>query len=927
MKYDTVHSRTPALTVIDARGLPIRQIAYLHSVAADPPSALVSCQHHDVAGRLAAQYDPRLPVANATNVYALDGTVLYTDSADSGLRLVLPGLAGEPLHRWDKRDHHWQSTFDMLLRVKTLKEASGDQIDSFSYGESSADGDCNLRGQLIEQTDFSGSLKITGYALTGQAIAETRTFRDGEPFTTRQMISPVGAVLEQTDAGGHRRASRHGLAGQLRQVDLEIKGHSVKRVMLDAQYNANNQIIAQLAGNGVLSQWTYDPADGRLHTQTSHKPGEDRLQDLAYFYDRVGNIIRIEDHAFEPTWFANQRVDGHREFIYDSLYRLIRATGYDDALPPDIPGLPQPTDPKNRRNYTQTYTYDKGGNLIELCHQRDEGCRTRRMHIDSESNRAVRRETGDDEPDFGNWFDLHGNQSRLRHGPTLHWNNRDELEHIDLVIRKDSANDTENYRYSQGVRVLKYRETVARGVSHIDKVRYLPGLEIRSKDNGEELHIISVGNARCLHWVSNPPAANTQLRYTLEDHLGSCVMELNEEAVITSEEGYYPFGETAWMAPESEIEYRFIRYSGKEMDASGLYYYGARYYAPWLQRWVSADPAGDVDGLNLYAFVSNNPVGYIDADGQGKLLPTKADYDAAWSRHFSRENASYAKRGQGMASDRLRSTLANQILKHVNILGITQLRSNNVQQQMLNQNSTSHFAKATARRTAVHVTNQALSYGAGIVVGLGAQALGVAAPGVGNVVGVGMGIATKTAVSFAIDYVAEKSGLSTSVKLKASALDPDKIIRQAEYKSMNLLNYLGAKGIKNFDVRKTKGQVGTGKLAAAFGLKFFAPNVASEAGAGLSLAIGAVEIVKEVSDASSEISDEKYGRLFTYIPALVQQINDNLQTTREYFAALSIDSLAGVKLADLETETARITGHLQETMNRAISYSKKPRAA
>lgn len=923
----SLHWRTPSLAVIDGRGLPIRQVAYLRSAVGATPSALVTTRQHDLAARHVAQQDPRLPMANATTTYMLNGTTLFTDSVDSGWRLVLPGMAGEPLQRWDELGHHWESTFDPLLRVKTLREHGEDLGESFTYGKSDADASHNLRGQLNKQTDASGLLEITGYSLSGQTLVETRTFHDDEPFTTRQMISPVGAVLEQTDAGGHRRASRHGLAGQLRQVDLEIKGHPVKRVMLDAQYNANNQIIAQLAGNGVLSQWTYDPADGRLHTQTSHKPGEDRLQDLEYFYDRVGNVIRIEDHAFEPTWFANQRVDGHREFSYDSLYRLIRATGHDDALPPDIPGLPQPPTEKNRLNYTQTYSYDDGGNLIELRHQRDGASRTRRMYIDDQSNRGVRRETGDDEPDFSNWFDLHGNQRRLRHGPTLHWNKRDELEHIDLVVRPDSANDAEYYRYSQGVRVFKRHETFAPGANHFHQVRYLPGLEIRSKDNGEELHVISLGSARCLHWVTNPPAENNQVRYTLDDHLGSCVMELNEEATVTSEEGYYPFGETAWMAPESEIEYRFIRYSGKEMDVSGLYYYGARYYAPWLQRWVSADPAGDVDGLNLYAFVSNNPVGYIDADGQGKLLPTKADYDAAWSRHFSRENASYAKRGQGMASDRLRSTLANQILKHVNILGITQLRSNNVQQQMLNQNSTSHFAKATARRTAVHVTNQALSYGAGIVVGLGAQALGVAAPGVGNVVGVGMGIATKTAVSFAIDYVAEKSGLSTSVKLKASALDPDKIIRQAEYKSMNLLNYLGAKGIKNFDVRKTKGQVGTGKLAAAFGLKFFAPNVASEAGAGLSLAIGAVEIVKEVSDASSEISDEKYGRLFTYIPALVQQINDNLQTTREYFAALSIDSLAGVKLADLETETARITGHLQETMNRAISYSKKPRAA
>ncbi|WP_306108882.1 RHS repeat-associated core domain-containing protein, partial [Pseudomonas sp. ANT_H12B] len=61
--------------------------------------------------------------------------------------------------------------------------------------------------------------------------------------------------------------------------------------------------------------------------------------------------------------------------------------------------------------------------------------------------------------------------------------------------------------------------------------------------------------------------------------------------------------------------YKTVRYSGKEMDVSGLYYYGLRYYAPWLQRWVSADPAGDVDGLNLYAMVSNSPISFVDRLG------------------------------------------------------------------------------------------------------------------------------------------------------------------------------------------------------------------------------------------------------------------------------------------------------------------------
>ncbi len=58
-----------------------------------------------------------------------------------------------------------------------------------------------------------------------------------------------------------------------------------------------------------------------------------------------------------------------------------------------------------------------------------------------------------------------------------------------------------------------------------------------------------------------------------------------------------------------------MRYSGKERDASGLYDYGFRYYAPWLQRWISPDPAGDVDGLNRHGMVGNNPLNFFDDGG------------------------------------------------------------------------------------------------------------------------------------------------------------------------------------------------------------------------------------------------------------------------------------------------------------------------
>ncbi len=47
---------------------------------------------------------------------------------------------------------------------------------------------------------------------------------------------------------------------------------------------------------------------------------------------------------------------------------------------------------------------------------------------------------------------------------------------------------------------------------------------------------------------------------------------------------------------------------GREwIEETGLVYFGKRYYDPSIGRWISSDPAGAIDGPNLYAFVHNNP--------------------------------------------------------------------------------------------------------------------------------------------------------------------------------------------------------------------------------------------------------------------------------------------------------------------------------
>ncbi|HGJ5882186.1 RHS repeat-associated core domain-containing protein [Arsenophonus sp.] len=90
---------------------------------------------------------------------------------------------------------------------------------------------------------------------------------------------------------------------------------------------------------------------------------------------------------------------------------------------------------------------------------------------------------------------------------------------------------------------------------------------------------------------------------------------------MSSEEEFFPFGGTAWWAAENQLEnhYKTYRYSGKERDATGLYYYGFRYYQPWVGRWLNPDPAGIIDGLNLYRMVRNNPVNLSDPKGNSPL--------------------------------------------------------------------------------------------------------------------------------------------------------------------------------------------------------------------------------------------------------------------------------------------------------------------
>ncbi|MBI2045795.1 hypothetical protein HYT23_07065 [Candidatus Pacearchaeota archaeon] len=112
-------------------------------------------------------------------------------------------------------------------------------------------------------------------------------------------------------------------------------------------------------------------------------------------------------------------------------------------------------------------------------------------------------------------------------------------------------------------------------------------------------------------------------KYYVNDHLGSGSVVLDENGNKIGEENYYAFGDERTASEEAKF-----KYTGKELDDSGLYYYGARYYDAGSGRFTSPDPiSGSIENpqsLNKYSYALNNPNKFVDPSGM-EAVPDASD--------------------------------------------------------------------------------------------------------------------------------------------------------------------------------------------------------------------------------------------------------------------------------------------------------------
>ncbi|SMP22534.1 DUF6443 domain-containing protein [Chryseobacterium profundimaris] len=123
---------------------------------------------------------------------------------------------------------------------------------------------------------------------------------------------------------------------------------------------------------------------------------------------------------------------------------------------------------------------------------------------------------------------------------------------------------------------------------------------------------------------------NNQYIYQYKDHLGNVRVSYkkgsNSLAEITDQNDYYPFGMNIPREGKAIVGVASLynyKYNGKELQETGMYDYGARFYMPDIGRWGVVDPLAEkYRRFSPYNYAVDNPIMFIDPDGRD-VTPTK----------------------------------------------------------------------------------------------------------------------------------------------------------------------------------------------------------------------------------------------------------------------------------------------------------------
>jgi RHS repeat-associated protein len=372
--------------------------------------------------------------------------------------------------------------------------------------------------------------------------------------------------------------------------------------------------------NGLLRR--FDHANGLQDRQVLLADGAG----VPYELPLVGNLlvvdasqtsdVYLELGPFEYDAARNITAMGADTFGYDPLQRLIRADLPDEP----VNGLDQ--------DY-QTYTYDRYGNLLDIS-----GHQARAFSIDSSSNRL----NGE-----GFAYDVAGNL--VRRSGELPLSPR-RFDAFNSLVSEEKTGVNREMLYTandERLAVIDHLGDRERWTLRGVKEEVLRALERSVATGVWSWRKDSIYRGPVLLAEVTPDGAQEKVAHLHLDHLGTPRLKTDDakEVQVLAEYKYWPYGERTVATSTDDDD--LLRFTGHERDfnrpegagagvdgiADDLDYMHARYYSPWLGRFLSVDPrlgrAEDPQSWNRFSYASNNPLTRLDPDGRAHVTPEQRE--------------------------------------------------------------------------------------------------------------------------------------------------------------------------------------------------------------------------------------------------------------------------------------------------------------
>lgn len=487
----------------------------------------------------------------------------------------------------------------------------------------------------VKQVDYyDGTWQKHGYDLAGNLNSLSNGSGTTTALTYSFAYDSVNRLQSKVDSRGRSLSFTYDKVGNI------LTKSTYQGTTTYYTYNASDRLVELRNPDYVQATYHYDPA-GRLSSRVMSSEARTHyeydkngwLSKIAqinakgvplvmfeYQRDRVGNITQQRYSGYNPEWA--QEAVATTTYQYDALHRLRDkndpVADLDETFTYDAVG--------NRETWTiaggtYAYVYESGTNrLKEIRANSATGPVGYCYEYDDEGRRTAEK--------IGS-----GAACGTAVSQSYTWDAKGRMKSLSVP-----GAFTETYQYDPTDMRIARRSGPRNDLDyflegeHLESVYNPSGLLIEKYLRGVTTDELLAG------WKRISLSDGTKLRPFLFHHDANnsvrIVTDPNGDApVATSSAGasqpwqwinYMAFGldtsdlnSTAAINPTSNL----LKYTGREYDGTGLYYYRARYYDPYVGRFISEDPMGfDAGDVNFYAYVGNNPINANDPSGKIALV-------------------------------------------------------------------------------------------------------------------------------------------------------------------------------------------------------------------------------------------------------------------------------------------------------------------